>query len=59
MQEPRPSRCSGCGDTITLKERPCDELMDGFKDAKPVVFDAISIASDDYEELAASIEKLN
>lgn len=48
-----------CGDTITLKERPCDEPMDGFKDAKPVVFSSIyPIASDDYEELAASIEKL-
>jgi len=48
-----------CGDTITLKDRPCAEPMDGFKDAKPVVFSSIyPIASDDYEELAASIEKL-
>lgn len=48
-----------CGDTITLKDRPCTEPMDGFKDAKPVVFSSIyPIASDDYEELAASIEKL-
>ncbi len=48
-----------CGDTITLKDRPCDVAMDGFKEAKPVVFSSIyPIASDDYEELAASIEKL-
>jgi len=30
-----------CGDTITLKERPCTEPLPGFKEAKPVVFSSI------------------
>ncbi|MGD9213741.1 MAG: translation elongation factor 4 [Desulfobacteraceae bacterium] len=48
-----------CGDTITLEERPCDAAVPGFKDAKPVVFASIyPVAADDYEELAASLEKL-
>ncbi len=48
-----------CGDTITLKERPCAEPLPGFKEAKPVVFSSIyPVAADDYEELATAIEKL-
>ena len=48
-----------CGDTITLKNRPCDTSMPGFKEAKPVVFSSIyPVASDGYEELAAAMEKL-
>ncbi len=48
-----------CGDTITLKKRPCDSPMPGFKEAKPVVFSSIyPVASDGYEDLAAAIEKL-
>ncbi|MDP2647062.1 MAG: translation elongation factor 4 [Desulfobacterales bacterium] len=48
-----------CGDTITLKNRPCDVPMPGFKEAKPVVFSSIyPTASDEYEDLAAAIEKL-
>ncbi len=48
-----------CGDTITLKERPCQTPLSGFKEAKPVVFSSIyPVASDEYEELAASLEKL-
>jgi GTP-binding protein LepA len=48
-----------CGDTITLKERPCAEPLPGFKDAKPVVFSSIyPVAADDYVELATAIEKL-
>ncbi len=48
-----------CGDTITLEEHPCDAPVPGFKDAKPVVFASIyPVAADDYEELAASLEKL-
>jgi GTP-binding protein LepA len=48
-----------CGDTITLKNRPCDTPMPGFKEAKPVVFSSIyPVASDGYEELAAALEKL-
>jgi GTP-binding protein LepA len=46
------------GDTITLEKRPRSEPLPGFKDVKPVVFASIyPIASDDYEELAVSLEK--
>ncbi|MDH3568265.1 MAG: elongation factor 4, partial [Desulfobacteraceae bacterium] len=48
-----------CGDTITLKHRPCKAPMPGFKEAKPVVFSSIyPVASDDYEDLAVGLEKL-
>jgi len=48
-----------CGDTITLKDRPCDAPMPGFKEAKPVVFSSIyPVASDGYEELVVALEKL-
>ncbi|MCU0590774.1 MAG: translation elongation factor 4 [Desulfobacterales bacterium] len=48
-----------CGDTITLKERPCAEPLPGFKEAKPVVFSSIyPVAADDYEELSTALEKL-
>lgn len=48
-----------CGDTITLKNRPCDEALPGFKEAKPVVFSSIyPVASDDYEALIVALEKL-
>lgn len=48
-----------CGDTVTLKDRPCDASMPGFKESKPVVFSSIyPVASDGYEELAVALEKL-
>ena len=48
-----------CGDTITLKQRPCDAAMPGFKEAKPVVFSSIyPVASDGYPDLVAGLEKL-
>lgn len=48
-----------CGDTITLKNNPCDVPLPGFKDVKPVVFSSIyPIASDEYEDLIAALEKL-
>ncbi|MEE4358988.1 MAG: translation elongation factor 4 [Desulfococcaceae bacterium] len=48
-----------CGDTITHKKQPCASPKSGFRDTKPVVFSSIyPVASDDYEELAAAIEKL-
>ena len=48
-----------CGDTITLKDRPCAAALPGFKEAKPVVFSSIyPVAADDYEELATALEKL-
>jgi GTP-binding protein LepA len=46
------------GDTITLQDRPCEKPLPGFKEVKPVVFASIyPIASDDYEDLAVSVEK--
>ena len=48
-----------CGDTITLKNNPCQAALKGFKEAKPVVFSSIyPVASDAYEDLAVSLEKL-
>ncbi len=48
-----------CGDTVTLKDQPCDSPMPGFKEAKPVVFSSIyPVASDGYEELVTALEKL-
>lgn len=47
------------GDTITHVERPCSNAIDGFKEVKPMVFAGIyPIESEDYEDLRASIEKL-
>ena len=48
-----------CGDTITLKNDPCDAPLPGFKEAKPVVFSSIyPVASDGYEDLVIALEKL-
>jgi len=48
-----------CGDTITLKDTPCETPMSGFKEAKPVVFSSIyPVASDGYTELSIALEKL-
>lgn len=47
------------GDTITTIENPCEKAIDGFEEVKPMVFAGIyPIDSDDYEDLRASIEKL-
>lgn len=47
------------GDTITHFERPCEEAIAGFQNVKPMVFSGIyPTDADDYEELRASIEKL-
>ncbi|MGB5218815.1 MAG: translation elongation factor 4 [Smithella sp.] len=46
------------GDTITLQNQPCNQPLPGFKEVKPVVFASIyPIASDDYQDLADSLEK--
>ena len=46
-------------DTITLKEAPCEQPVQGFEDVKPMVFAGIyPIDSDDYEDLRDSLEKL-
>lgn len=47
------------GDTITTAENPCKEAIAGFENVKPMVFAGIyPVDADDYEELRASIEKL-
>ncbi|MCB0396592.1 MAG: translation elongation factor 4 [Flavobacteriales bacterium] len=47
------------GDTITHVDRPCSTAIKGFEDVKPMVFAGIyPIDNEDYEELRASIEKL-
>ena len=47
------------GDTITLKERPCAKPLPGFEEAKQVVFSSLyPVSTDDYEDLAAAMEKL-
>jgi len=47
------------GDTITSLNNPCIEAIKGFEDVKPMVFAGIyPVDTDDYEELRASMEKL-
>lgn len=47
------------GDTITLVDNPCQEVVKGFEDVKPMVFAGIyPVDTDEYEELRASLEKL-
>ena len=47
------------GDTITLVSNPCKTPLEGFKEVQQVVFSSIyPIDSDDYENLATALEKL-
>ncbi len=47
------------GDTITTVSNPCIDAVAGFEDVKPMVFAGIyPVDTEDYEELRASIEKL-
>ena len=47
------------GDTITDAVNPSQNKIDGFEDVKPMVFAGIyPVDTDDYEELRASMEKL-
>ena len=47
------------GDTITHVDNPCAKAIEGFENVKPMVFAGIyPVDADDYEELRASIEKL-
>ncbi len=47
------------GDTITHKAKPCEKAISGFEEVKPMVFAGVyPIDSEDYEDLRASIEKL-
>jgi GTP-binding protein LepA len=47
------------GDTITHVNNPCDEIVKGFEEVKPMVFAGIyPVETTDYEELRNSMEKL-
>jgi GTP-binding protein LepA len=47
------------GDTITTVKNPCEDVIQGFEDVKPMVFAGIyPVDTDEYEELRASMEKL-
>jgi len=47
------------GDTITHVQAPCEKPIEGFEAVKPMVFAGVyPVDTDDYEELRASIEKL-
>jgi GTP-binding protein LepA len=47
------------GDTITHVVNPCTSAISGFEDVKPMVFAGVyPIDADEYEELRASLEKL-
>ena len=47
------------GDTITTKDNPCTDVVQGFEDVKPMVFAGLyPVDTDEYEELRASLEKL-
>ena len=47
------------GDTITHVAHPCEKPIEGFEAVKPMVFAGVyPVDTDDYEELRASIEKL-
>ncbi|MBR1766186.1 MAG: translation elongation factor 4 [Bacteroidales bacterium] len=47
------------GDTITHVNAPCEKPIEGFEAVKPMVFAGVyPVDTDDYEELRASLEKL-
>jgi len=47
------------GDTVTQVSNPCGGAISGFENVKPMVFAGIyPVDADDYEELRASMEKL-
>jgi GTP-binding protein LepA len=47
------------GDTITDSDRPADEPLPGYKEAKPVVFSSIyPMSTDEYQDLTKALEKL-
>ncbi len=47
------------GDTVTHAERPAEEPLAGYEEAKPVVFSSIfPVSTEDYNDLAAAMERL-
>ena len=47
------------GETLTLRDRPCDAPLPGYREAKPMVYTGIfPIDNKDYENLRDALEKL-
>jgi GTP-binding protein LepA len=47
------------GDTITTVDNPCEDVVQGFEDVKPMVFAGVyPVDTDEYEELRYAMEKL-
>ncbi len=47
------------GDTLTSRERPCEEALPGYREAKPMVYTGLfPIDNKDYENLRDALEKL-
>lgn len=47
------------GDTITHVNEPCEDIVSGFEESKPMVFAGLyPVDPDDYEELRVAVEKL-
>jgi GTP-binding protein LepA len=47
------------GDTITEKERPSQDMIEGFQEVKPMVFAGVyPTSTEDFEDLRSSLEKL-
>ncbi len=47
------------GDTVTRVSAPCEKAIEGFQNVKPMVFAGVyPTDADDYEDLRASLEKL-
>lgn len=48
------------GDTLTSRDRPCDEPLAGYREAKPMVYTGLfPIDNKDYEDLRDALEKLH
>ena len=47
------------GDTLTYRDRPCDEVLPGYREAKPMVYTGLfPVDNKDYENLRDALEKL-
>tara|TARA_B100000795_G_scaffold148167_1_gene111008 strand:- start:511 stop:2301 length:1791 start_codon:yes stop_codon:yes gene_type:complete len=47
------------GDTLTTVDNPCEGVLDGFEEVKPMVFAGVyPVVTDDFEDLRAAMEKL-
>ena len=48
------------GDTLTYRDRPCDEALPGYREAKPMVYTGVfPVDNKDYENLRDALEKLH